>query len=117
MITIIYMTLIYILLGAISYLVAQRINDKELTLFEQQLFIFLGIIFKPVIMAILIIDGYILPTIRQKKAIKYINKQYNRQLKNRDLTDEERQNIIHKRDTMITFLRNVTKSEFDEDEE
>jgi uncharacterized oligopeptide transporter (OPT) family protein len=117
MITLIEILLIYIGLGALTYLIAQHQTDKKLTHFQQTLFLTLGILFKPVIMTILIIDGYILPKIRQKKTIKWIRKQYDKQLKNHDLTDEERQNIIHKRDSMITFLSNVNKSEPDEYEE
>jgi DNA integrity scanning protein DisA with diadenylate cyclase activity len=108
--------LIYILLGGLIYLIGLSQADKELTHFKQTLFLTLGIIFKPVIVLILIVDGYILPTIRQKRTIRYIRNTYNKVLKNADLTDEERLNIIHKRDTMITFLSNVGKSEIREDE-
>ena len=108
--------LIYILVGSLIYLIGQHYADKELTHFQQTLFVTFGMIFKPVILLIMLIDGYVIPILRQKKAIRYINKQYNKQLKNRDLTEEERLTIIHKRDTMITFISNVEKSELEEDE-
>jgi predicted cation transporter len=114
---ILYITLAYLGTGALIYLIGQHFSDMELTHFQQSLFVTLGILFKPVILIILFIDGYILPTIRQKRTIKYIEKKYNKVLKNADLTEEERLNIIHKRDTMITFLNNVAESELDEDEE
>jgi DMSO reductase anchor subunit len=117
MITLLYIFLIYILLGSILYLVAENYNDKELTEFQQELFLFLGWVFKIPILIILLIDGYILPTIKQKSAIRMIKKQYNKQLKNKDLTDEERQLIIRKRDVLIDFLSNVGQSELEEDEE
>jgi len=117
MITILYSILIYFLLGSITYLVAQYQVDEELTPFKEELFLFLGFIFKAPIMLILLIDGYIVPTIKQKRTIKYINKQYNKQLRNEDLTEEQRQEIIHKRDTMVEFISNVCKSEIDYDEE
>jgi hypothetical protein len=116
MITLLYFILFYILLGSILYLIAQNKADKELTFAQQELFYLLGWFFKPVILFILLIDGYILPTLKQKSAIRYVKRQYNKQLKNEDLTYEERQNIIHKRDTMITFLNSLSESEINEDE-
>jgi hypothetical protein len=117
MITLLYSLLIYILFGAITYLTGIYYSYKKLTLFQQELFLLLGWIFKPINVLIILIDGYIIPSIKQKRAIKYINKQYNKALKNSDLSDEERKNIIHKRDTLISYISNLSKSEPDEYEE
>jgi hypothetical protein len=116
MISILYILLIYTLLGSVVYLIAQHQIDKELTHFKEELFLFLGFIFKPIITVILLIDGYLLPLLKQKRTIRYIKKQYNRQLKNDNLTEEQRQEIIHKRDAMVEFISNVG-SETDYDEE
>jgi len=117
MITILYIILIYILLGSITYLIAQNQADEELTPFKEEVFLLLGFVFKPTITAILLIDGYLLPLLKQKRTIRYIKKQYNGQLKNDNLTDEQKQEIIHKRDAMVEFISNVGKSETDCDEE
>jgi hypothetical protein len=113
---ILYSILIYILLGAIVYLIAQNQIDGELTSFKEELFLFLGFIFKPIITVILLIDGYLLPLLKQKRTIRYIKRQYNKQLKNDNLDEEQRQEIIHKRDAMVEFISNVG-SETDYDEE
>jgi hypothetical protein len=117
MITLLYFILIYILLGAVIYLIAVQQSDKTLTLFKQELFLLLGFIFRPIILIILSLDNYIIPAFRKRRTIKYINKQYNKMLKNEDLSDEERQNIIHKRDTLINFLNTIDQSETEENEE
>lgn len=117
MIIILYIILIYILVGGAIYLIGQNQADKELTLFKQELFLLLGFLFKPIIIAILSVDNYIIPKIKQKLTIRWINKQYNKYLKNKDLTDEERKAIIHKRDTIIAFLNTVCESEPDDNEE
>lgn len=116
MITILYLILTYLLLGSVVYLIAQSQGDNELTPFKRELFLFLGAFFKIVITIILIIDGYIIPKIKQKKAIRFVNKQYNKQLRNKSLTSEQRQEIIDKRDAMIEFINNVG-NECDYDEE
>lgn len=117
MITILYFVLIYTLLGGLVYLIAQSQADEELTPFKQELFLFLGWVFKIIIILIILLDSYIFLPLKQKATIRWIKKQYNKQLKNKNLTDEDRQEIIKKRDTLVAFFSNVGQSEIEEDEE
>lgn len=117
MITILYIISIYVLVGAVVYLIAQQQNDENMTLFKQELFLLLGFIFKPIIITILVVDEFMIPKIKQKLTIRWIKKQYNKQLKNKNLSDEERQLIIHRRDALVNFFSNVIQSEPDEYEE
>jgi hypothetical protein len=112
---IIYLILIYTLLGSIVKLLAQNEDIEKLTYYKMLIYFISNIIFMPIIILIKILDT-IIPTLKQKRTIRYIKKQYNRQLMNDNLTEEQRQEIIHKRDAMVEFISNIG-GETDYDEE
>ena len=58
MITLLYIILIYILIGSLVYLSSRYFVDKELSHFTQVLFWTLGFMFTPVIKTIMYIDFY-----------------------------------------------------------
>jgi hypothetical protein len=109
MITLLYIFLIYILLGGLTYLIAQnhQFNNKELTYPKMIFFYISDILFKPVIHLIEFIDNY--------KIFLWAKKQYKVMLKDKSLTQEQRQGIIDEKDEIINYLINLCEDNKDEE--
>lgn len=106
MITLLYIVLIYILIGSLVYLSSRYFVNKELSHFTQVLFWTLGIIFAPVIKTIMYIDFYngmsrfdkvISKTLKRndvskEDVVEWINKG--------NYTDEERKKLLEYNDKL-----------------
>lgn len=81
MIILLYIVLIYILLGSLVYLSSRYFIDKEISHFTQVLFWTLGFIFAPVIKTIMFIDFY--------SGINKFDKSISKSLKNNNVSKED----------------------------
>lgn len=106
MIILLYIILIYILIGSLVYLSSRYFIDKELSYFTQVLFWTLGFIFTPVIKTIMFIDFYN-GINRFDKAITKALKSNNiskedvtEWINNGNYTDEERQKLYEYNDKL-----------------
>lgn len=110
MIILIYSILIYTLLGASVYLIAQRhqFKGKKLTYFTMIFYTISDYVFMPVIRLIEFIENY--------KIMLEAKKRFNEILEDKSLTQEEKQEIMDRRDEIIDYLTNLS-DEVDDDEE
>jgi cytochrome c biogenesis protein CcdA len=104
MMTILYILLIYALLGSITYLIGQIMHTKNKKILL--IYYYLVLIFGIVIDLIIFTDEFIIPTIKNKVDIFWVKRKYNKFLKIKDLTDNDKQLIIKARDEMVRFLSN-----------
>lgn len=74
----ILMITIYVLLGCIVYLLAQKENEDELTNGKQLFYLFCGLIFKPVIKTCICLDTIVLLHIEFKDRLNDIFKMFER---------------------------------------
>lgn len=81
MFILLYIILIYILIGSLVYLSSRYFVDKELSQFTQILFWTLGFIFSPVIKTIMFIDF--------KNGINRFDKEITKALKSNDVSKED----------------------------
>lgn len=86
MITLLYILLIYVLLGSLVYLIAIQQCNTELTPFKTELFLLLGFIFRPILSTINTIDERRINK-RQEKYIEFVKN-------NDNLTEDEKEAII-----------------------
>jgi len=110
MLTILYSILIYILTGALVYLIAQRhqFKDKQLTYAKMIFYTGADYIFMPIIRLIEFIENY--------KIILEANKQFKEILADTSLTQEEKQEIIKRKDEIIEYLSNLSEEDLDNEE-
>jgi len=114
MLIMLYSILIYQLLGAIVYLIGQNLHTKNSGIL--MLYYYLVLMFGIAIDFIIYIDNFLIPTIKNKIDIFWVKRQYNKFLKMKDLTEDDKQLIIKARDEMVRYLSN-TNDEVEEDEE
>lgn len=119
MITILYILLIYVLIGSVIYLIAQHQDEdaEEMTLFKQELFLLLGFIFKPVILIIILIDGNIKPYIKYRKTIEYIRFKYGMKLLNPLINNEDRKILETQTNRLINLITDIYENGVEEYEE
>jgi len=113
MLIILYIILIYILLGSVIYLIGQNLHTKNSGIL--MLYYYLVLMFGMAIDLIIYLDDSLIPTIKNKTDIFWVKRQYNKFLKIKDLTEDDKQLIIKAKNEMVRFLSNVDGVQDDEE--